>query len=282
MAEVAAATEFATAFVALNEVVRLEPDLDANLQRLAELAVTFVPGAHSAAVTEWPSGTAPSRLASSDRTADEIRRLQYELGEGPGLTAALGPELVRVANLPAEDRWPRLARRALGTPVRSVLSGQIAVGPSATSLTLYSRTHDAFGAEPLALFGLFVAHARVLVQHAVAAESASRLEHALHSSRQIATAVGVLMSTNDINESAAAGLLRLASRYLNRKVVDVAVEVIETGDLPADPGAVVDPRPQFSRSTEPSAAPVRSARSAPPMGRSRPGSGPAIDPARPG
>ena len=90
---------------------------------------------------------------------------------------------------------------------------------------------------------------RALVEHAVrtvawqrseqaaeaAATNAENLQIALHNSRQIGAATGILMSLYKIDQDRAFDLLRLASQNANRKIRHIAVDVIETGCLPPTP-----------------------------------------------
>ena len=55
---------------------------------------------------------------------------------------------------------------------------------------------------------------------------------ALTSSRQISTAVGIIMTTHRVQSEQAFELLRRASMDLNVKLRDVAEEVTLTGELP--------------------------------------------------
>jgi ANTAR domain len=51
-------------------------------------------------------------------------------------------------------------------------------------------------------------------------------------SREIGTAMGVLMARNQMTQEEAFEALRGASQHLNRKLRDVAAEVVDTGVLP--------------------------------------------------
>lgn len=82
--------------------------------------------------------------------------------------------------------------------------------------------------------------ASVLVPMAALAVESHLREHdrenlmqALTSSRQISTAVGIIMSTQRVQSAEAFELLRRASMDLNRKLRDVAEEVNLTGTLPS-------------------------------------------------
>jgi AmiR/NasT family two-component response regulator len=57
------------------------------------------------------------------------------------------------------------------------------------------------------------------------------LRIALQNSRDIGTALGILMNRHKITRDTAFDLLRSASQRSNRKVRDLAHEVIETGTL---------------------------------------------------
>jgi AmiR/NasT family two-component response regulator len=52
------------------------------------------------------------------------------------------------------------------------------------------------------------------------------------SNREIGMAIGVLMGRGAMTEDQAFAQLRRASQYLNLKLRDVAVQVVETGRLP--------------------------------------------------
>ena len=59
------------------------------------------------------------------------------------------------------------------------------------------------------------------------------LEAALRSSRQIGMAMGITMERYRIPEDRAFDLLRRLSQDLNRKVADIAGDIVATGELPA-------------------------------------------------
>jgi AmiR/NasT family two-component response regulator len=48
-------------------------------------------------------------------------------------------------------------------------------------------------------------------------------------------AIGVLMGRGNLTRGEAFTLLRSASQHLNRKLRDIAAEVVDTGELPAEP-----------------------------------------------
>ena len=79
--------------------------------------------------------------------------------------------------------------------------------------------------------------AALSVEHALRVQDTANFEAALSSSRQIGTAIGIIMARRLVTSEEAFDLLRATSQRLNRKVREVAAEVEETGELPATPRA---------------------------------------------
>ena len=75
-------------------------------------------------------------------------------------------------------------------------------------------------------------HSRRLVQ---AQQTATQLQMALTTNRQIGVAVGVLMAREKVTSERAFDLLRVRSNNTNRKLRDVAEEVALTGQLSQPP-----------------------------------------------
>jgi hypothetical protein len=228
------ASDLAVEFRALNEHLHAAGDRAAAMQRLVELACEWMPGCDSAATTLWPVDRPPRSLSASGEVARTVDQLQYDLGDGPCLAAAGTSEPVRIADLAAEPRWPTFCRAALrDTPVRGILSYPLLAGEHRIALNLYADRAGAFDEEAFTTGTLFAAHAAVLATHADIASKAANLTQALSTSRQIGSAIGILMSAYTITDEQAFQLLRATSQNLNRKLRDVARDVNDTGELPA-------------------------------------------------
>ena len=102
-------------------------------------------------------------------------------------------------------------------------------------LNLYGRATDAFDEHDLAEGLLLTTHAAQAVSAAHLRDRAENLERALSSNRDIGTAVGVLMGQHKLTRDQAFDLLRIASQNTNRKLRDVALDVIDTGDVDVTP-----------------------------------------------
>jgi GAF domain-containing protein len=226
-------SELALEFVELNHYLSRSGERAVALKRLVDLAVVAVPGCSWAAVTAWRERQRPRSLASSGEVAAAVGQLQYEIGDGPCLTAAVTDQPIHSPDLDEDDRWPEFRRAARDrTPVRGVLSFHLVDGPDRTALNLYSAEPDAFEKEEITLASVFAAHARVLLLHADSTAKAVQLSGALTTSRQIGAAIGILMNVHKITTDQAFDLLRTTSQHLNRKLNAVAEDVTQTGSLP--------------------------------------------------
>ncbi|WP_295697887.1 ANTAR domain-containing protein [Lapillicoccus sp.] len=222
------------------------------VEQVVQQARSRVPGADSASITTYRRGQFTTTAASDDlsRHGDD---LQYELGSGPCVDAVVDDAIYTPRDIAVDERWPEYGPRVsdeLG--VSSMLSFRLHTGSteSLDGLNIYSRTVGAFD-EDAFLTGLFLATQASL---AISRAKVENLEKALATSREIGTAIGVLMSSSKLTREQAFGLLRVASQESNRRLREVAAEVVDTGTLgPARPARA--PR---------TARPVRPLRPAPP------------------
>jgi hypothetical protein len=102
-------------------------------------------------------------------------------------------------------------------------------------LNLYGRHPAVFDEYSQAVGGLLAAHAAIALSAVREQERADHLEDALRSSREIGMAIGVLMGRDTMTRETAFGLLRQTSQHLNRKLREIAAEVVDTGQLPGRP-----------------------------------------------
>lgn len=124
-------------------------------------------------------------------------------------------------------------RSALAYRLTSVADPELIAG-----LNLYSDVTGAFDEHTQWAGTLLAMHAAWAVSMEVSRQRAENLEVALRSNREIGTAIGVLMAQHKLTRDQALELLRLASQDSNRKLAEIATEVVETGELslPRRPG----------------------------------------------
>jgi hypothetical protein len=206
----------------------LDPD------RVVRFAAMAVPETHHCGLTLLRAKHAPQTVSSTDELSLTVDRIQYSLGEGPCLDAAAAETAEIAGQLDTDERWPRFGPRCVEeTGVVSMLSIRLAmVGRDQAAMNFYSRERDAFGDLELAVASIFAPFAALSIEHTLRVRDAANFETALASSRQIGTAIGILMAQRRITSDEAFALLRRASQHLNRKLRDVAAEVERTGELP--------------------------------------------------
>lgn len=208
-----------------------ETDGDELTNAALSLTCEFVPGARWASLTYRPGR--PRTLAASDPHAAALDEFQYRTGAGPCLTA-LATATTVASDFATEDRWPEFTALALadGTAKASLSLPLAVTRPSAISLNLYtdaddvSRGIDARAAGPAAA-GLALA--------LTAINQRGRLHHleiALTTSRLIGAAVGILMHRHRWTYEQSFDALRAASQHGNRRLREIADDVLFRGDLP--------------------------------------------------
>ena len=138
--------------------------------------------------------------------------------------------------------WPVVAATAAQLGVASSLSHGLFVHQPAQwsplgTFSLYSATPaDAFSQEDQEFGSILAAYLAVAVATAHRREEVDHREAALHrrlSTRDvIGQAKGILMERQRLSAGDAFDLLRRASQRMNRRLVDVAEHLTETGEIP--------------------------------------------------
>ena len=200
---------------------------------IATTAVHQIPSARTASVTSLTGGRFTT-VAAVDDLARRADAIQYELGSGPCLDAIVEHGLYHPRDLLTDPRWPEYGRRvAADLGLRSMLSYRMTLPHDEiiAGLNIYARGVDAFDERATATGLLLATHGAQAAAAAVNRDRADHLTRALHSNREIGTAMGVLMAQHKVTEAQAFNLLRIASQNTNRKLRDIARDVIDTGAL---------------------------------------------------
>ena len=220
------------------------PEIDAVLDKMVRLATDVVPAAAACGVTVRRDGQ-PFTAASTGELAATVDEIQYGTDEGPCLDALRGGVVVHVDDLAVDDRWDNYRPPAVAHGVTSSLSLPLTVeGEILGALNFYAvaagtftephREHaEAFAARSAAALTVSLRQVRqAQIQHQMA--------EAMVSSSLIDQAIGILMAQQRCGAGAAFDLLRQASQHRNRKLRDVAADIITkvSGEPP-------QPRPPF-------------------------------------
>jgi GAF domain-containing protein len=218
-----------------------ELSMDSLLQTVAELARTVMPGNPEASVTLLVKDK-PSTVVSTGQFAVDLDETQYERGHGPCLHAARTGELTEITDTRADTRWRDYAQRAAEAGNLSSLSVPLAIDKDeqvSGALNLYARKPDAFDEDSRAAAQSFGPHAAVaagnLYAYQSARDMADNLQAALESRAVIDQAKGILIERHKLTPDQAFQLLGQVSMNTNRKVRDVADQLVHTGELPVRP-----------------------------------------------
>lgn len=201
-----------------------------TMEKVVELAVGMIDNAEHAGVSLLRQGRIESSAASDDmvRRVDE---LQYEHREGPCVDAILDDEVVHSRDIAHDERWPRWGSLTTEeTGIRSMLCFRMfTIEDTVGALNLYSTRAGAFDADDREVGLALTAHAALAV---VASQQIETLHLAVDSRTVIGQAVGILMERFDMDADRAFGVLKRVSQESNRKLRDVAHELVATRRTP--------------------------------------------------
>ncbi len=225
MADHMAADAFARLAVELHDVGGVEETVEAVVQFALRALQCSYAGVLIA------TGRRPEVLASTHPRVAELYRLQIEAGGGPVIAAIRQESVVVVADVAAELPWPAAwAERVRAEGIRSIVHLPLLVnGRAAAVLSLYSDVPDAFDADDLAVAHILARHASIAIANARQEET---LAQAVDARKLVGQAMGILMERHDLDSNQAFEVLKRYSQQTNRKLRDVAQELINTRRLP--------------------------------------------------
>ena len=200
--------------------------VETALELVTSLAATATAGSLGAAVTVVDERGARSRAASGP-VAEQADALQYELGEGPCLTARRTRTVVRIDDTTTDGRWPRWNEAAGRLGVRSVLSAPLtAAGESIGAMKVYCERPANYGPHDEHVMRLLAAQAAILLVNSQSLQDARRLSRqltdALAARDVVAQATGVLLARGAAGRQDAFATLASTARRSGRSVEDVA------------------------------------------------------------
>lgn len=237
----ASSDDLSTALDTLHQLLLTAPEVEEFLAEVAALAALVVDPPISVGITVHYDGHLLT-VASSDERAPLIDEEQYLVGDGPCLEALRTGEVVEVKDQRTDNRWEAYAVRAREHGVFSTLSLPLIVdGRSIGAMNLYSEEQaDAFEGAVREKAETFARRASVALtltmRYHEQAEGSRQLERALSSRSTIDQAIGILMAQQHCDASVAFDLLRQHSQNSNRKLRDIAEELVSrVGGTPPDP-----------------------------------------------
>jgi GAF domain-containing protein len=221
------------ALAALSRISFATHSLGEVLQRITELAAASVPGADEVSITLLDDRDRARTVAFSGDLATVLDERQYAAGFGPCLDAAQSGETIRIDAASGDERYPDFAATAL----RAGVHGVVAIGmplpyEGLAAMNVYSRTPGApLSEEALAAARTFSDHAAITIANAALLSSRSRvaeqLTTAMRTRAVIEQAKGVVATMCACDPEEAFEFLRKRSQSLNRKLHDIAAQVVD-------------------------------------------------------
>ena len=201
------------------------------LEQVLRLSAQVIATCSAVSVTVVDDDGNDATAAASHELASKIDALQYELYEGPCIdTLRTGAEH-HIADLSSDARWPGFRERALHLGLTSVVTLPLVAGGTVIgALNIFADGDDGFCDEDIAVARTIASPAAVTLANGRAYRQATRLaeqlEEAMTSRVVIEQAKGILVVTRRCDPDQAFELLREVSQRSNRKLRDVADELV--------------------------------------------------------
>jgi GAF domain-containing protein len=220
----------AAALGALSQFFISDGTLGDTLLRVAQLACKAVEPADLAGLTLLVEGKLATGVFT-DPAAPDIDAAQYESGHGPCLDAFRHRQVYRIDSTADERRWPEFAELAAAHGVMATVSVPVtARSESLGALNFYSRTGP-FDDDHVHEAELFAQQAAIVLSNAQvywdARQLGENLQQAMRSRSVIDQAIGILLTDGGRTPDDAFQLLVRASQRENRKLREVATEMVD-------------------------------------------------------
>jgi GAF domain-containing protein len=224
--------ELAALLDQMGSVLLSTETIGTTIELVTLLAAETIPATAGSGLT-LVDGHGKRSVAASNPLVQQVDRLQYELDEGPCLTAWRNQITVRIDDVAAETRWPRWCAAAAELGLRSMLSVPLVAGGTAIgAIKVYSHQRHAYDARAETVLSLFARQAAILLANSQslsdARDASGHLTAALLNRDIIGQAKGVLIAQGARDEQEAFAMLTAASQRSNLRLPEVARQLVET------------------------------------------------------
>ena len=218
----------------LAHLLLAEENTQSVLQRVVDLVTQVMPAGAEASITVLRDRRATT-AAFSGELALRLDETQYRQGYGPCLEAVLGGQFIEITDGRTEDRWPGYMAMFLQHGALSSLAVPVPAAQLAAALNVYAPVAGAFTDEHRHAVAEFAAYTAVALTNLDALQDArdqaENLRAAMDSRAVIEQAKGILMERHKVTADQAFRLLVGVSMHANRKVRDLAEQLVLTGEL---------------------------------------------------
>lgn len=206
------------------------------LQDLVVMAARSLPGVDHVGISVTHADGRIETVAATDDLVLKLDLLQYELDEGPCLSAIREEGMVLVNHADREQRWPRFMERAAGLGLRSQMGLRLyANNETVGGLNMYATQAEEIDPEVVHIASLFASHVALALGKARIEEN---LTKGMEARQRVGVAVGILMERYELDEDRAFAYLARVSQTSNVKLRDIADELVDSANkgngLPID------------------------------------------------
>jgi GAF domain-containing protein len=222
--------QIADVLLQLGGVLHNEQTVDRILQLVTELTERTVRSACAVSVTLVGKKGAFTSNASAT-VARDLDEVQYRADDGPCLTALREGRTINAKLSENRGQWPEFVLAAKESGMGSTLSLPLIVQErSLGGLNIYSAHERTFDETEEKTGTLLAQQAAAVLANAVAfadvGELNSQLAEALETRDLIGQAKGIVMARERCDSNEAFDILRRASQRTNRKLRDIAAELV--------------------------------------------------------
>jgi hypothetical protein len=201
-----------------------------TVETILDQVRAIVPDTDHASVTVRQGRKGFDTLASTSQLAESLDELQYALNEGPCVEAAIEAEWFRSPDIGHDSRWPAWGPRAAEAGIGSMFSIRLLTGSTVLgALNLYCESKDAFADQEMT--DLAIVYATHAAQALASARLVTGMVTAMDSRHTIGLAQGMLMERYGVASDVAFTILQRVSSTENRKLRELAAELVATGRL---------------------------------------------------
>jgi transcriptional regulator with GAF, ATPase, and Fis domain len=223
--------ELTLALARIRGLLLTEEKVDRAVQRLAEGIRDAFPGSSGAGVSLLDERGKRTSTGATDAVVLEADAAQYELGQGPCLTAWASERTVVITDVATDDRWPTWSQAVRELSIRSVISSPLMAGTRCLgALKIYATqpgAYDAASARPLEKLAV---PAATLLDNIQSSEAPQRftevLNSALDSRDTINRAQGFLMHLHGLDQAAALQQLVELSKTSRQPLLSISTEIL--------------------------------------------------------
>ncbi len=221
-----------------------DPDVEHGLARVLQQVVTAAKVLFGADGTGLMLAGADGALrwaSASDQRAQLAEEAQERLAQGPSLEAFVKRSPTAIRDASQETRWGELGRALVVEGIRATLSVPVELdgGPVGT-LDIFAASRRDWDVSEIGAVQTYAGIVASLLGAAAAAHVKGRLADQLQTALEHRTLVeqakGMLMERHGIDAASAFERLRATARSSERRVADVARDVLDGRPLPPAAG----------------------------------------------